>query len=93
MKWIWAHERLPDKYGSYYIRDYRYINNKKFRPLVSFFSRSRKSLIRSSPFQVQWLDESEDNNVNTVTDTIEKTKQAAESFLQWHQSFQLNLKQ
>lgn len=87
MKWIWAKDRLPDKGGSYHIRDYRYRNNGTFSRLVSYFNCSYgKSLIRTDPHLIQWLDESEDEAVEPMDKAIEHTHKTATKFLEWYNS-------
>lgn len=55
MKWIKATERLPEKPGCYYIRDYRYSH----RVSVSWYHCKGRgqSLLLRYPNDIEWLDE------------------------------------
>jgi len=57
MKWIKASEQLPQKSGSYFVRELRPPHMKK----ILFFSVSPKqkgSFLRTRPWAYEWLDES-----------------------------------
>ena len=97
LKWVKASERLPEKDGSYYLRVI-----KDGRKLIGWFSKGTKgnhSILKSYPYMVEWLDDTNNtelkfqvilNHLRKQLETSKKITQSTDD-LRWRDGMESGL--